>query len=231
MKTILITGASRGLGLALTEQFSILDCSLLLVVRSANAKRDLQQCFPMADVLVCDVTYDGYEEKLATWLGNRAIDVVINNAGSGTVAPDLGSTIAPNLRKEFETNCIAVLSTVKACLNGLKRAAQPLVVNISSRRGSLTLQSQLAAKNTGCSYSYRISKAAQNMLSLCLADELEELGIRIVSIHPGRLLTDMASSDAYMTPAQSAEKLVYLIKQDKLKSRDYICLETGKLPW
>ncbi|MCE2596800.1 hypothetical protein K6Y31_18645 [Motilimonas cestriensis] len=46
-----------------------------------------------------------------------------------------------------------------------------------------------------------------------------------------KILTDMASPDAYMTPAQSAEKWVHLVKQDKLKPRDYICLETGKLPW
>ncbi|EHD1698979.1 hypothetical protein [Vibrio vulnificus] len=69
------------------------------------------------------------------------------------------------------------------------------------------------------------------MLSLCLADDLEDLGIKVVSMHPGRLLTKMASIDAHMTPSSAAKKLVELVKNNSLKNRDFISLETGKLPW
>ncbi|BCL69277.1 Short chain dehydrogenase [Vibrio nigripulchritudo MADA3029] len=231
MKYILITGANRGLGLALAEQFSNNEYSLLLVVRSEASKTKLLEKFPAADVLVFDVTDDSYPFYLEEWLGNRTLDIVINNAGSGSMAPTLASTEPHQLRKEFETNCIAVLSTVKASLIALKRSSSPLIINISSRRGSLTMQSELAAKGTGCSYSYRVSKAAQNMLSLCLADDLEDLGIAVVSIHPGRLLTKMASSDADMTADDSAKRLVELVESGTIKNRDFISLETGKLPW
>ncbi|PMG08553.1 SDR family NAD(P)-dependent oxidoreductase [Vibrio breoganii] len=231
MKNILITGANRGLGFALAEQFSQVGFKLLLVVRSVESKQALLSKYPLADVLVCDVTDDHYELSLVNWLENRALDVVINNAGSGTKAPTLESTESFFLKKEFNTNCVAVLSTVKGSLSALKRSSAPLIINISSRRGSLTMQSELAAKGSGCSYSYRVSKAAQNMLSLCLADDLEDFGIRVVSIHPGRLLTKMASKDAHMTPETSAKKLVNLVQSGELKNRDFISLETGKLPW
>ncbi|EJA3105361.1 SDR family NAD(P)-dependent oxidoreductase [Vibrio vulnificus] len=231
MNKVLITGANRGLGLALAEQFSNSGFSLLLVVRSEESKTILLSMFPTARILVCDVTAEYYQEILSTWLSEQTVDIVINNAGSGTNAPSLESTEAQFLRKEFETNCIAVLSTVKGSLKSLQRSSSPLLINISSRRGSLSMQSELAAKGSGCSYSYRISKAAQNMLSLCLADDLEDLGIKVVSIHPGRLLTKMASIDAHMTPSSAAKKLVELVKNNSLKNRDFISLETGKLPW
>ena len=231
MKSVLITGANRGLGLALAQHFSVCAYNLFLVVRSITAKSDLISNFPDANILICDITSNEYESILTEWLGAAELDVVVNNAGSGTKAPTLESTKAAFLRKEFDTNCVGVLSTVKGALASLKRKPSSLVVNISSRRGSLTMQSELAAKGSGCSYSYRISKAAQNMLTLCLADDLEDLNIRVVAVHPGRLLTKMTSIDACMTPESSAKKLVELVQSNKLKTRDYICLETGKLPW
>jgi NAD(P)-dependent dehydrogenase (short-subunit alcohol dehydrogenase family) len=231
MNKVLITGASRGLGLALAEQFSTIGFSLFLVVRSEESQANLRKQFPDANVLVCDLTAEDYQSKLTAWLNGHTIDIVINNAGSGTKAPSLAETEPQFLRKEFETNCIAVLTTVKGSLDALKRSLSPIVINISSRRGSLTMQSESAAKGSGCSYSYRISKAAQNMLSLCLADDLEDSDIKVVSIHPGRLLTDMAPKDALTTPEASARKLVALVTENKLENRDYISLETGKLPW
>lgn len=231
MKKVLITGASRGLGFALAEAFFNIGSALYMVVRSEDSKLALLGQFPNAEVLVADITAENYQSRLEAWLKGNSIDIVINNAGSGTYAPSLESTEAQYLRKEFETNCIAVLTTVKGSLTALQRSPSPLIINITSRRGSLTMQSELAAKGSGCSYSYRISKAAQNMLSLCLADDLEDMGIKVVSVHPGRLLTEMASSDAHMSPSESAEKLVHLIQENQFTNRDYICLETGKLPW
>jgi len=231
MSSVLITGANRGLGLALSLEFFSCGYELYLVVRTESSKIDLFQVLPHANILVCDVTSDKYEEILSEWLKDIALDIIINNVGSGTKAPTLESTKPEFLRKEFETNCIGVLATVKGALTSLKRKENSLVVNISSRRGSLTMQSELAAKGSGCSYSYRISKAAQNMLTLCLADDLENFNIRVVAIHPGRLLTEMASIDAHMTPKLAAKKLLMMVKENTLKTRDYISLETGSLPW
>jgi len=232
MKKVLITGANRGLGLALAQQFFEKQYDLYLVVRSVESQQKLINIFPNANILVFDITENTFELTLSQWLENISLDVVVNNAGTGSKAPTLAATKAGFLRKEFETNCIAILSTVKGSLDALKCAETPLVLNISSRRGSLTMQSELAAKGTGCSYSYRISKAAQNMLTLCLADDLEDLGVRVVAIHPGRLLTQMGASDALLSPAISAQRIVTLVENSELENRDYINIETGeKLPW
>ncbi|MNE74096.1 C-factor [compost metagenome] len=93
------------------------------------------------------------------------------------------------------------------------------------------MQATGAAMGIKCSFSYRIAKAAQNMLSLCMADDLESMGIKVISVHPGALLTKMAPADATLTPEQSASRLVKILEDSNVKSRDFICLETGKLPW
>ncbi len=231
MNNVLITGASRGLGLALARKFYHSYWGVYLVVRTESAKVAVSEKLPDANILVSDVTCDEYESKLGPWLGEAAIDVLINNAGTVTKDPTLGSTQAEYLRKEFDTHCVSALSTVKGSLDALKQSPQPIIINISSRRGSMKIQSELKTKGSGVSYSYRIGKAAQNMLTLCLADELEDMNIKVVAIHPGRLLTRMGWTDAHIAPSDSAKKIVQLVEANQLKHRDYVCLETGTLPW
>jgi NAD(P)-dependent dehydrogenase (short-subunit alcohol dehydrogenase family) len=231
MKNVLITGANRGLGLSLAQAFHAHGYQLFLVVRSQLSETKLIEQFKNAKVLNCDVTHDDYELKLKTWLADTEIDVLINNAGTGSKAPTLEASTTDQLRKEFDSHCVAAFSTVKGSLKALVSATQPQVINISSRRGSMTMQAEGAAKGSGCSYSYRIGKAAQNMLTLCLADELEDQNITIASIHPGRLKTDMAANDANLTADESARKILELVIQKSLKNRDFINIESGTLPW
>ncbi|MGY4108614.1 SDR family NAD(P)-dependent oxidoreductase [Aeromonas encheleia] len=232
MKTVLITGASRGLGLALVQTFYEHKYQVYAVVRTANAYDMLTAMYPGVSVLVADVTHENYEAQLSGFIEHTKIDIVINNAGSaGTPGIDTKHSTGDQLIYEFKTHCVGALSTVKALLNHENRMQPSLIVNISSRRGSLNMQAAGAAKGIKCSFSYRIAKVAQNMLSLCMADDLESMGIKVISVHPGALLTKMAPADATLTPEQSASRLVDMIERDDVNSRDFICLETGKLPW
>lgn len=231
MTSVLITGANRGLGLALADAFHAEHAQLYLVIRRQEFEDALGARFPGARILVHDIIQENYEESLREFLFDATIDILINNAGTGSKAPLLQDATAAQLRKEFDTHCLAAFSTVKAGLDALKRSEAGLILNISSRRGSLSQQAAGAAKGSGCSYSYRIGKAAQNMLTLCLADELEDLGIRVAALHPGRLATGMSSSDACMNVEESARKIAKLALNGSISNRDYLCMETGSLTW
>jgi len=232
MTTVLITGSSRGLGLALVQAFYERKYQVYAVVRTANACDMLTSIYPGISVLIADVTHGHYEEQLARFICGTEIDIVINNAGSaGTPGIDTRRSTGDQLLYEFKTHCVGALSTVNAALRNESVLPPSLIVNISSRRGSLNKQAAGAAKGVKCSFSYRIAKAAQNMLSLCMADDLENMGINVISVHPGALLTKMAPADATLTPEQSANRLIKIIESNDFNTRDFICLETGKLPW
>jgi NAD(P)-dependent dehydrogenase (short-subunit alcohol dehydrogenase family) len=229
--SVLITGAAKGLGRELSRSFANHKWDLYLVIRSAELEAHLRNEFPEAKILISDVRGPEHERNLNSWLGSCSLDVLINNAGVGSKGSSLENATAEQLSKVFETNCVGVFSTVKGAYHSLMRSENGLIINISSRRGSLSMQAAGASKGSGCSYSYRISKAAQNMLTLCLADDLEEVGIAVAAIHPGRLLTEMASTDAHMTPEKSAGLISDLVINNRIKNRDYLCMETGTLQW
>ncbi|MZI95379.1 SDR family NAD(P)-dependent oxidoreductase [Vibrio sp. CAIM 722] len=232
MSAVLITGAARGFGRVLAQQFASQSFDLFLVVRSVESAAELQAELPQSHILIADITTDKYVEQLSGWLDDQVLDVVINNAGTGTKAPNLELTKASYLRKEFNSHCVGALNTVQGALSALKRSQTPTIVNISSRRGSMQMQAEGAAKGSGCSFSYRIGKASQNMLSLCLADELEDENFKVVSLHPGRLLTGMSATDAQMTPELAASRLINKIQHGQLPHRHFYNLETEtELPW
>ena len=231
MRNVLITGANRGLGLALAREFSSRGHGLFLVVRRFDAATEMQIEFPDAKLLCCDITAQQYEQQLRQFLQGVTLNLLINNAGSGSSGSSVDSALCSQLQREFDTHCKGTLATVKAALVSLINSPQAMILNISSRRGSMTMQAQGAAKGAGCSFSYRIAKAAQNMLTLCIADDLEEQGVVVAAITPGRMLTAMAAADAQLTAAESAGRIAEWVSTKAINNRDYLCVETGKLPW
>ncbi|WP_158584148.1 SDR family NAD(P)-dependent oxidoreductase [Salinibius halmophilus] len=226
---VLITGAGRGYGLALAQQFSTHANHMVLVVRSQSQQADLLKRFDNASVLLADISDGGYVEQLAqhlaNHLGDSQLDLMINNAGTAAHAPTLATTTTAAMTREFNSHCLGAVHTVQGSLAALSVGAT--IINISSRFGSLSRQASGVAK--GCSYSYRMAKAAQNMFTLALVDEFPQF--TSVAIHPGRLLTELASPDAHLTPQASAERLLALYQSGSLKSGQFISLEDGELAW
>lgn len=231
LKNILITGAARGLGFALASIFYNSGNRLFLVVRRKEDLKNLEQEFKGSGILVCDVTSPDYEEELSKLIGDEKIDVVINNAGSMGKGSTTKETSTDQLLNEFKSHCGGALASVKGCLAGLEKSENPLVLNISSRRGSLSMQAQGKFKGIDCSFSYRMAKAAQNMLTISMAEDFLEKGIRVAAIHPGRLLTRMAPDDASLTPDESAKRIYDLIESGKIKTGEFLCVENGSLSW
>ena len=114
----------------------------------------------------------------------------------------------------FQANCLGALRCTRACLPYLRTAPHPLVVNISSRLGSMSWNVTHPSVAKVHSYSYRVSKASMNMLTVCMALELESIGIRVVAVHPGTVRTRLGSPDAKLSPREAAAALVRLFSSD-----------------
>jgi NAD(P)-dependent dehydrogenase (short-subunit alcohol dehydrogenase family) len=234
-RVALITGASRGFGRALTETLLPGGWSVLGLVRSAAAARSLthaepSRCFPViADV--CSDAVAGHIADAIRHVGG-GLNLLVNNAGTGGVANAIDSVEASELSRLFDVHCLGVLRCTKTALPFLLASRNGLVVNVSSRLGSLRRNASGEFAGRGFSYSYRVAKAAQNMLTLCLAQELGARGVSVCAVHPGRLLSDSASADADTLPLQAAERFAkWLESAGPWVNGRYFDLDAGEQPW
>ena len=220
METVLITGASRGIGLELTRQFLRQGYNVISPCRN-SASAELAALTSSAALTLCnlELTDSGSITKLADELSNINIDILINNAG--VIGPDEQAleTIEPDgWLKTFAINTIAPLMVSRAFLANLRKSSNPRIITISSQMGALSRQS------TGM-YAYRSSKAAVNKAMQVLALELKDLGIIVCPVHPGWVKTDMGGPDADISVSESATGIVNLVRNLKIE-------QTGKfLTW
>lgn len=205
--TALITGCGQGLGHELCEVYCERGWSVLPLLRSPEVAARLwasapERCHP----IVADVTAVDVEARIAAALGNHpeGLDLLVNNAGNIKKVRGLSETTPEDLVTLFEVHCVGAFRCTRAALPFLLRAGRAIVVNISSRKGSIARV--LAGQGTGI-YSYQIAKAAQNMLSACLDVELRSRGVRVFAVHPGKLRTAVAPADADTPPRLAAERL------------------------
>ncbi|AJS58808.1 SDR family NAD(P)-dependent oxidoreductase [Paenibacillus sp. IHBB 10380] len=210
MESILITGANRGLGLELLKVFNSNAFFTFPVVRTEESAETIRAQFPYnCRPIVADLSEDKSINSIKLILENstESLDVVINNAGiSGSeyLIETLGTAEVNNL---FNIHCLGPIRTVQACLPQLKRSNNPRIINVSSRLGSLTRMASGEFKDRGFSYSYRMAKAAQNMFTICLGQEVKRFNITVCAIHPGELLTRGRSTDANTDPSIAAENI------------------------
>ena len=130
----------------------------------------------------------------------------------------------------FRVHCVGAFRCTRAALPFLRRAPRPIVVNVTSRFGSIA---RSAAGEFRGIYSYSIAKCAQNMLTVCLDQELRKEGIRVFAVHPGRLRTAAAAVDADTEPQVAAARLAdWLDAIDRdAESFLYDLMGGGVLPW
>jgi NAD(P)-dependent dehydrogenase (short-subunit alcohol dehydrogenase family) len=224
MSTYFVTGANRGLGLEFVRQLRARGDKVLATARSRGADQDLKGLG--ATVIALDVADPKSIEQATRSVGAEPIDVLINNAGVNSEGKRLEDLDAEDLRDVFAVNAIAPLLVAKGLLSCLRAGRQKKVINISSDMGSI------AHNTSGSSYAYRGTKAALNMLSTCMANELRRDGFSCIALDPGWVKTDMGGSGAPLTPRESISKMLELI--DGLKpdqSGKYLDLEGRTVPW
>ncbi len=207
MPTVLITGASRGFGRELLLVYLKNGWTTFPLMRNQIFISDVialysKQCYP----IVGDVTSDAIVLEVERILENttNSLDVLINNAGSIKKNRGIENTSPDDLKDHFDVHCMGAFRCVKAAIPFLRKAQNPIIINITSRWGSI---GRTAAGKGNTIYGYNIAKAAQNMLTACLYQDLKQYNINVFAVHPGKLLTSVAAPDADTLPEVAAQKL------------------------
>lgn len=206
-KTALITGASRGIGLAVAEAFAAEGASLVINARNAGPLADaaaaLSQKFGVrVETCACDVTDRSAVERMAAQAESAGgIDVLVNNAGIHRARSFLNYS-AQDFRDLFEVNFISVVHVTQCILPGMIARQRGSIINLASTAGKWGTPNQSA---------YNVSKHALVGLTRCLALEVAPHKVRVNAICPWIVDTDMATgfiaehaAVAGLTPEQTA---------------------------
>ena len=228
--TILITGANRGIGLALTRQFAADGWQVLACCRNPAAAAQLQTLKEQnvaIEIHALDVTDYQQMAALADQLANRSIDILLSNAGIyGSKGVGFGGVDAQEWRQVLEVNTIAPLMLVQAFVEQVAASQQKLVAVISSKVGSI------ADNSSGGSYIYRSSKTAVNQVVKCLSIDLADRGISVLSLHPGWVKTDMGGPNAEISTDESVSGLKAILQSGGLaQSGQFIEYDGSSIPW
>lgn len=225
-ETVLITGANRGIGLALAQEYAAGGAQVVAACRSPRKAAELQELAGARQGQIVIIELDATDDdsvRLAAQDVSRhfsetsqsrcAIDVLVNNAARGDV-PD-GTLEGLDMRATLDllnVNTVGPLRVTKAFLPLMAgpHGEEPVlskVVNISSGLGSIS-----GVKSCE-SLAYGTSKAALNYLTRSLAFDLRRHGIIVAAVSPGWVRTDMGGKDAQLSPEESAAGIVRVIKR------------------
>jgi NAD(P)-dependent dehydrogenase (short-subunit alcohol dehydrogenase family) len=226
--TYLITGANRGIGLALAQAAAAQGHRVIGTARNPDAAADLRATADRIEQL--DADSDDSCRALAIVLKNEPIDVLINNAGISPKGAGNFMAFDPEAYLQcLRTNSVGPLLVTRALLPNLENGTKKLIVQISSQMGSLG--DVVRDGNTG-GLAYRSSKSALNMASLLIANELRPKGIACVIMHPGWVRTDMGGPEAHLGPSESADAILSTIGGMTLAdSGRYVRFDGGAIDW
>ena len=222
MSNIVISGANRGIGLALTRQYRDRGDSVVALCRQPSSELDALGVRVESGI---DVTDGKSLVDLARRLSDVDIDVLINNAGvmRRTDFNDIEDQLDA-YRLQFEVNSLAPLRVTRALVDRLAQGSK--VAIISSRMGSI------ADNDSGGHYGYRMSKTAVNMAGVSMAQELDERGIAVGLLHPGYVKTDMTGNTGHVDTDESAAGLIRRIDELSMETSGSFHHANGEeLPW
>ena len=200
-KTIVITGANRGIGLAMASIFSERGDSVYAVCRQSSEELDALGVKVVSGV---DVTDESGLAEMTQTLAGQPIDVLVCNAGI-LRDENLSNFNLDTMRDQFEVNTLAPLRVVHALQANL--CAGSKVAMITSRMGSIE------DNTSGGRFGYRMSKAALNIASVSLSHDLAEQEIAVGIYHPGYVQTDMVGGRGDISAAEAASRIIGLVDE------------------
>ncbi|WP_150466414.1 SDR family oxidoreductase [Francisella sp. SYW-9] len=214
-KTVLVTGASRGIGLGFVEYYLENGFYVIATCRNpakANNLNKLSEKYKKLCIEKLDVTNSKEQQQLFQKYKDNPLDILINNAG---IYPEhhkrisISNTDPSWINDAFQTNCLGAFYLIHNFKDNLLKSENPVVINMASQAGSIE------QTKAGFGYSYRISKAALNMLTKTFASECPE--IITISLRPGWVKTFMGGENASLEIEDSITAMTKLISSLKPK--------------
>lgn len=202
-KIALVTGATRGIGLETVRQLAQQGVHVLLagrdLARASQAAVSLRADGLPVDAIVLDVTDAASIAAAAKTVEERhgRLDILVNNAGILLDDPSkkVSGQSLDAWRKTFDTNVFGLIAVTQAFLPLLHKSAAGRIVNVSSALGSVTLHSDPSSFIYDFKVpAYNVSKSAVNAWTVQLAYELRDSKVKVNTIHPGYVKTDMNNS-------------------------------------
>jgi NAD(P)-dependent dehydrogenase (short-subunit alcohol dehydrogenase family) len=207
-----VTGANRGLGLETCRQLATAGYTVMATARNAAAGESAEQELKDLGLDVrfrpLDVTDPAAVDALAAVVAQDLgrLDVLVNNAGifpdpgPGSTGSSVFDADAETIARGFETNTLGPWRLCQALIPLMQGRGR--VVNVSSGMGQLS-------EMNGCCPGYRLSKTALNALTRILADELKGTGVKVNSVCPGWVRTDMGGTNATLSIEEGAAGIVW----------------------
>ncbi|MCC5864504.1 MAG: SDR family oxidoreductase [Wenzhouxiangella sp.] len=222
MKTALVTGANRGIGLELVRQLKHRGYQVIAVCRESSPELDQASVRIESGI---DITSAEDLKALTGRLADIRLDLLINNAGLLRNSSLAGiEDELDGWRAQIEVNSLAPIRVTSALADKLGSGAKVIV--ITSRMGSI------ADNTSGGHMAYRMSKAAVNAATVSLAHELKERGIAVGLLHPGYVRTGMTGNTGHIDPDEAAAGLIARIEELSLDTTGSFHHANGEaLPW
>ena len=247
MKSVVITGCNRGIGLGFVKQLLNLPRPPEHIFATCRNKQKAEVLNDLADknknihIIEIDLkNFDAYEtmiQKISDTVGENGVNVLINNAGISTKFTRINLVKVEQLSENFLVNTIAPIMLAKAHVPLLKKASKknynlPIgvsraaIINISSILGSIE-------KNyDGGFYPYRCSKSALNIATRSLSADLKKDNILVTSVHPGWCKTDLGGKNAPLDVDVCVKEMLKTLETlTEQNNGNFIQYDGVKLPW
>ena len=230
MINVLVTGANRGLGLGFVTNYLGKNVNVVSTTRDMKSSRELlalKERFPdNLEIFELDLLKESAGDTLANFLGERPIDILINNAGVGSTNQHFQAVSPKPWLEVLKVNLIAPLIVTQAIIDNVKKGSDKKIYFLSSQLGSI------ADNTSGGMYIYRSSKTGLNQIVKSLSVDLKPQGITVVSLHPGWVKTDMGGPNAPVSIDESIEGMTQVIHTTDIRDTGRFLNYDGKeLPW
>jgi len=228
---VLITGASRGIGLEMVRYGIEQNWRVFACCRHPQLADTLMSLAKLTSGRTSVHIADMYElatiQALSYELRNEPIDMLINNAGIyGSDKNKFGHVDVQSWINTFQVNSIAPMKIAEAMIEQVRMGEQKIIACLSSKMGSM------ADNGSGGSYIYRSSKAALNAVVKSMAVDLRTDGIKCVALHPGWVKTDMGGPNAEISTRESVTRMFeIMLALTPHDSGRFIDIDGTDIPW